>query len=152
MIQRIQTIYLLITFGLCIGCLTSNIGVIYLTDGELVGKMYNLWVTNPEEGRNFAPWALFALLLITATITLLSIFLFKKRALQMRCCSFSTILLMGWYAVYAWFAYALTQQADAHFRMEWTAALPAVSIILLLMAFRAIKKDEMLVRSLDRLR
>ena len=37
-------------------------------------------------------------------------------------------------------------------RPHWTAAFPAAALILLYLAFRGILKDEMLVRSLDRLR
>ena len=38
------------------------------------------------------------------------------------------------------------------FRPEWPAVLPAVALILYLMAMRAIRADERLVRSMDRIR
>ncbi len=152
MIQRIQTIYLLLAFGLCLGCMCTTIGFLYTPNGEAVGKMFNLWIANEDDSRNFMPWALFVILLLTCTVIFFGIFLFRRRALQMRFTSFTILLLVGWYAVYALFAYMLTSDSEVLFRPSWTAALPAVSIILLLLAFKGIHKDEMLVRSLDRLR
>lgn len=136
-----------------VGCMSSGIGHFYNQEGEAVADMYNLWLTYCADGRfSLYPWALFAMLLIVATLSFLGIFLFTRRALQMRVCTLCIILLAGWYVTYASFAYLLCNKLDASFRINWTAVLPACSIIMLYLAFRGIMKDEMLVRSLDRLR
>lgn len=153
MIQRIQSLYLLLATILNVYCLSNGIGHFYNDDGESIAEMYNLWLTNAADGmHNFYPFALFVVLLIASTLSLLSILLFTRRALQMRVTSFCIILLAGWYACYAAFVYLLCGNMEANFRPHWTAVLPAVSMILLYLAFRGIMKDEMLVRSLDRLR
>lgn len=153
MIQRIQSLYLLLSTICSVYCLSNGIGHFYNEEGERLADMYNLWLTSVADGtHNFYPFALFVLLLITATLSLLSIFLFTRRALQMRVTSFCMILLVGWYITYGVFAYLLCGNMEAQFRPHWVVVLPAVSLILQYLAFRGIMKDEMLVRSLDRLR
>lgn len=157
MIQRIQTLYLLLVTVLCVICMSNCIGFFISEDGELVGRLYNLLCLNVEDGNKgnplYTPWALFVILLITSTLSLLNIFLFKHRVLQMRICVFCMILLVGWYAAYAAFVWILSDVFDsASFRVGAIASLPCVSLILLYLALRGIMKDEKLVRSLDRLR
>jgi hypothetical protein len=60
--------------------------------------------------------------------------------------------LVGWYVVYAAFWFLLGEKYHADFLPEPWAAFPAIACILSFLAFRAILKDEALVRSLDRLR
>ena len=151
MIQRIQSLYLLVSAILGVVCLSMPLGQFLTASSEPYATLYNLWITSAENGNhNFVPWALFALLLIATSLTFFDIFLFKHRALQMRALSLCMILLVGYYAYLAFFAYM--QQGDGSFRPSVTAALPFVSIVLDYLAFRGILKDEMLVRSLDRLR
>jgi len=66
----------------------------------------------------------------------------------MLCC----ILLIAWYGVYTAFALMLGARFAADFQLTPWAAFPALACIFSYLAFRAILKDEMLVRSLDRLR
>ena len=159
MIQRIQTIYLLLAFALCVCCLCLPIGYYLSEAGARVAHVTNLWMAYEPEfivegmvGKSMRPWALFALLVIVSTLTLLNIFLFRRRALQMRICTFCMILLVGWYALYAFFIYVLGNGLEAHFRPEWTGALPFAALVMEYLAFRGILRDEQLVRSLDRLR
>lgn len=153
MIQRIQTIYLLLALCLCVGCLCTPVAHFVTLDTCERVDMYNLWLVNGagEHTFFFCP-ALMGLMVITATLLFFDIWLFTRRALQMRLAVFCMILLVGWYALYAVIAYMLTADMDATFRPNWTAALPAAALIFTYLAFRGILKDEMLVRSLDRLR
>jgi hypothetical protein len=54
--------------------------------------------------------------------------------------------------LYAYFIYILGHGLEAHFRPDWEGALPFAALVLLYLAFRGVMRDEMLVRSLDRLR
>ena len=176
MIQRIQTIYLLIAAVLCIACLCLPIGRFFNSDGETVAILYNLWVHVPYAGpvgstittatdaaepvlaevadgqHLFAPWALFAQLLLIATLLVFDIFLYRTRLVQSRLAMFCCILLVLWYAVYTVFAVQLASDFNVNFSSRPWAAFPAVACIFSFLAFRAILKDEALVRSLDRLR
>ena len=57
-----------------------------------------------------------------------------------------------YYIVFGVFVYVFKSRYDADFTLSWTAAFPAVGLILDYLAFRNIMKDELIVRSLDRLR
>lgn len=105
-----------------------------------------------EFGAANHPWAMTLVMGITGVLELLDIFLFKTRALQMRLCTFCIILLVGWYAMMVAFAYIQGDGLVGAYRPRPWAAIPAINAILLYLAFRGILHDEMLVRSLDRLR
>jgi hypothetical protein len=82
-----------------------------------------------------------------AVIQLITLLGYKKRLLQLR----FTLVLQGLYAlvfgvfVYHWWQ---SQQYDS---LGWGGVL-AVSMLLLLLAYRAVQRDERLVRSVDRIR
>lgn len=128
MLQRIQTVYLLVCVVLTAVC------------------MYFECTADSH------PWALTVIMGICGVLELLDIFLFRQRALQMRVCTFCIILLVGWYAVLVAFAYIQGDGLVGAYRPQVWAAIPAINAILLYLAFRGILRDEMLVRSLDRLR
>lgn len=106
------------------------------------------------------PWCMGILLIIVIFLTGLSILLFRKRMRQLRLVIISTILLVGYVATYAVFAYYYNgniEQIAANglvptFHVRFAAVLPALGIILNCLAIQGIRKDEALVRSLDRLR
>ena len=157
MIQRIQTVWLLVAALTCVVCLCLPVGQFYDMLGCECGRMMNLWVTLQDADmvapvRDFTPWALFALLVLVATGLLFDIALYRYRILQSRIAMLACIVLLGWYAAYGALAYFTAVRMECDFRPTPWAALPAVACILCYLAFRAILKDEMLVRSLDRLR
>lgn len=150
MIQRIQTVYLLLIVAL-------GIALIWLPVLQLV---------TPEEASELHVWELSAiggaplqglwgLLLTTALIPLLAlvdIFLYKKRLLQARLNIFLALLCLGYYgvlAIYIWQA-KLALGVDWHI-LPW-ASFPLVCFVLTLMAMRRILRDEALVRAADRIR
>lgn len=177
MIQRIQTVYLLLASILCVVCLCLPIGQFVNSDGETTATLFNLWVhvpyagpvgstiqTTAEGGSELVlaqeaagqhlctPWALFALLVLVATGLIFDIFLWRTRLVQSRLAMLCCILIVGWYAVYVAFAFLLKDSYGGDFSPTLWAALPAIACIFSYFAFRAILKDEALVRSLDRLR
>lgn len=152
MIQRIQTLYMFLAVVLCVACMSMGIGRFYTEEGEAIGRLYNLWMTTAEGLHSFFPWALFAILLLSATLLTLNIFFYKHQARQFRICVFSLILLVGWYAAYGCMVWMRMGQMHAHFRPEWPAAFPLVAIVLIAMGMRGITRDILLLRSLDRLR
>ena len=153
MIQRIQTLYLIAAFALCIGCLCKPVAHFTIHEGlGNTADMYNLWLVS--EGRHefyFCP-VMMGILIITALLVFLDIWLYRHRASQMRLAVFCMILLVAWYIAYGIICHVLSTSLHASWRPHWTAALPAAALILLYLSFRGILKDEMLVRSLDRLR
>lgn len=151
MIQRKQSLYLLACIVLSVSCLFMPVGNLFA--GALPkAEMGNFSILFADGQVTHQSWALGALLVCCAVLQFMAIFLFRRRALQMRFCTFCIILQLGWYATLAGFAYVLGGAEGCSFRPTLFSAIPAVEIILLYLAFRGIMKDEMLVRSLDRIR
>ena len=150
MIQRIQSVYLLVVTILIIICLCSPVGS-YIGSDYSVSALTNLCLTMADGTKDYAPWALFVILLVVAVLAFGTIFLFKKRMLQIRLTIFSTILLIGYYATLVTFIFMLKEESMT-FTPSWTVCLPLVAIILNWLAIRAIGKDEVLVKAYDRLR
>lgn len=149
MIQRIQSVYLLAVTVLMVICLCSPVGSIIAADNQ-ISTLSNLSITMPDGSKIYDPWALFTLLLIVAAVSFTTIFLFKKRMLQIRLTIFSSVLLIGYYM--ALVAFILMLAEDTTFSASWTICLPLVAIILNWLAIRGIGADEALVKAYDRLR
>lgn len=166
MIQRLQTVYLALVLVLSFACLLSTVGEWTLADAVVAhfgnftfGADESLGVLNATSG----PWCLGVLLIVVMFLTLLSILLFRKRMRQLRLTIISTILLVGYVAAYTFFAYVYHLKIEAvcgevgaefvpTFHLRFMALLPVLSVILNVLAIQGIRKDEALVRSLDRIR
>ena len=139
MIQRIQTVYLLIVAIFMVLMMSFSVGHFYTETS--VSDMTNLAVIAPDGTMNYAPWALFAILMVVAILSLVTIFLYRKRMLQIRLTLFSSIILVGYYVTLAAFVWGTLKECGS-FTPSWTLCLPLISIILNWLAIRAIGKDE----------
>ena len=149
MIQRIQSVYLLVVSILMVICMCSPVGSIIANTNE-ISEFGNLCITMPDGTKDYAPWALFVILLVVALLAFGTIFLFKKRMLQIRLTIFSSVMLIGYYATLVALIFMLAE--DTTFSASWTVCLPFVGIILNWLAIRGIGADEALVKAYDRLR
>ncbi|BAO55549.1 DUF4293 domain-containing protein [Nonlabens marinus] len=136
MIQRIQTIWLILAAA-CSG------GLIFLV---------SLWIDG--EGNEVVAMeenAYFGAFVASAILSLFAIFLFKNRRTQTvinRLNIMLNLILLGVF-VYR----ALTMSGAAAVAEKGIGMfIPILSIVLLVLANRAIRKDEQLVKSVDRLR
>ena len=77
MIQRIQSVYLLVVTILIIICLCSPVGS-YIGSDYSVSALTNLCLTMADGTKDYAPWALFVILLVVAVLAFGTIFLFKN--------------------------------------------------------------------------
>ena len=77
-------------------------------------------------------------------------FLIKKRILQMRICVFSSILVIALVGLIYYFSYFMIENPEVSY--GFASILPFIVFVLILMARNSIKKDEKLVRSVDRIR
>jgi hypothetical protein len=95
---------------------------------------------------------------LAAIVPLVTIFSYKKRLLQIRLCAVEIVLLLGsliFMGIYYYLSNRISSELglQVHITSIRIAVIfPIVSLILTYMASRAIFKDEMLVRSLDRIR
>ncbi len=151
MIQRKQTVYLLLAIVLTVVCLCLPVGR-FLPEGMGLGsEMYNLWIVDKATNvTTCSVWALFAILLITCPIALVAVFSFNNRKQQARYCLFNVLLYVGWYIVYV--VFGLTMGGAAKFHPSFAACLPFVAFVLTLLARKGVNDDEKLVRAADRIR
>lgn len=149
MIQRIQSVYLLIVAILSVIVMSNPIGSFIAADNSIV-EFTNLSLIDQSGVEDYKPWALFAILMISAIISLITIFLYRKRMLQIRLTLFNIILAIGYYVTLVTFVFML--KGESTFVPSWMVCLPFVGIVLDWLSIRAIGKDEMLVKAYERLR
>ena len=136
MIQRIQTIYLFLAFLVTL----------------VVPYVFPLWITADAKDFYFMQNPVYvALFGLSTTLSLVSIFSFKKRQNQFVMGRLNIILNL---LLLVLFVYRLLTVSGETTVSEKGIGmfLPIVAIVLLVLANKAIKKDEDLVKSVDRLR
>lgn len=136
MLQRIQTVYLLLAAAV-------SAGLIYV---------FELW-TSPDGVKVFADDMsyIFGLFLVSAFFSVLSISRYKNRKSQFMLGRLNIILnfiLLGLFVYQSLNVSGETVVSEKGIGIF----LPIVSIVFLALANKAIKKDEDLVKSVDRLR
>ncbi|MCR5313485.1 MAG: DUF4293 domain-containing protein [Bacteroidaceae bacterium] len=161
MIQRIQTVYLALVLIFSFVGLMTTMGE-WTFKGDTVAEFSNFAFYTYgafEAYDSWGPFCLGVLLIMVMFLTLMSIMLFRKRMRQLRLTIVSTILLVGYVIAYALFAYKydlsllnFAPNMPVEFHAPFLAVLPVLSIFLNILAICGIRKDEALVRSLDRLR
>ena len=152
MIQRIQTLYLLLATAMMSLTLFLPLATIVYGGNELVLKAFTLSGVESIEGT--LPVYLGAFLAVTTALLLVIIFLYKKRLVQIRLCVSTIVLLLGSAGLIGLYCYRLCDilSGDLVFTLGFASLMPIVAIIPVVLAIRGIARDEALVRSLDRIR
>ena len=137
MIQRIQTIYLLLAFVVT-GIIPFFIPLWTMSDGKEYFFMQNqVYVV---------------VLGLSTTLSLLSIVSYKKRQNQFVIGRLNIILNLILLGLFVYRSLNLSGETLTVSEKGIGMFLPIVAIVLLVLANKAIKKDEDLVKSVDRLR
>ena len=137
MIQRIQTIYLFLAFVVT-GILPFFIPLWTMADGKAFFFMQNQEYV--------------IVLGLSTTLSLLSIISYKKRQNQFVIGRLNIILNLILLGLFVYRSLNLSGETLAVSEKGIGMFLPIVAIVLLVLANKAIKKDEDLVKSVDRLR
>lgn len=152
MIQRIQTLYLLLAIGLLASLFYVNIAELVTVDGTLF--TYNLGGFSMETADGQAEkvktiWSIFGMAQFLNLSIFGSIFLFRKRVAQMRICIYNMILTAGLFGL-IFFVVSRVKDVDV-LSYKLPITFPIVALIFLYLAFRGIRKDYWLTK-LDRIR
>lgn len=152
MIQRIQSIYLLLAALATLACMCFSVGQ-FDTDGTVTACLTNLYCGTSCGTADFAAAPMFAVLALSTVVSLRAIFVWNNRRDQAKLCTLNILLIVCWHILYAVLAHVLAPESDnATFCPTLPAALPLIAAILSILARRAINKDEALVRAADRIR
>lgn len=151
MIQRIQSVYLLLTTVLLLTAAFMPVGEMIEAD-QVTAHVFKPLGISLAEGEFQSTWGLFGILLLSAVISGCTIFLFRNRMLQIRMTIFSSLMLIGYYIALVVFIYMLKSDLQATFQLGWALCLPLICLVLNYLAFRGIYRDEIMVKAADRLR
>jgi len=149
MIQRIQTIYLFIAF-LASAILFFNIpfAVFQITSPVNVDLPFNLM----SKYQNVTTLPLIILNALVVGLSFAAILMYNKRILQLRITMFSFLANIIFIIVLFFTADSLQKHLNVETTYKYGSFIPLVILILLILASKAIKKDEKLVKDTDRLR
>lgn len=154
MLQRIQTVYLLLVVILM--SVTAFSPLLVLTDAD--SNIYDMCSTGIQriaEGASelIPTWGVLTMAGLSAVVALINIFLFKKRKLQVRLGMFTTFLILFFYVTLFVYFYVYGNKYGLSFEtVGYGVVLPFIALILNFMAIHKIKADEKLVKSMDRIR
>lgn len=152
MIQRIQSIYLLVVSILLGTMFFYPLAEMLSSDGQLFVYYFNGLAREGEEALYLLTIPPIILLGIIVGISFITIFLYKKRIIQMRLNSFNVILMIGYLGLNYYYIQNFSKQLEGVVSYQIAAIFPFIAAILTYLAIRAIGKDEALIRSMDRIR
>lgn len=154
MIQRIQTLYLLVITALLAVTLFARLAW-FGGEGSEFG-LYAFALKDAEGAVLHSTVYLGILLSLAAVVPLVTIFLYRRRMLQIRLCVVEMVLLVGsavMEGIYYYLGCRVVSDLPFHTQGVGVAiALPVVSLLFAWLAVRAIFRDELLVRGADRIR
>ncbi|HEY4617615.1 MAG TPA: DUF4293 domain-containing protein [Flavobacterium sp.] len=137
MIQRIQTIYLILAFVVT----------------GILPFLFPLWTMNDGKDYFFMQNQVYVILLgLSTSLTVLTIVSYKKRQNQFVMGRLNIILNLILLGLFVYRSLNLSGETVLVSEKGIGMFLPIVAIVLLVLANKAIKKDEDLVKSVDRLR
>lgn len=155
MIQRIQTVYLLLVSVFYVVTLFFPFASFMTVDGVEYTLSFRGLTLSDSDGWNWTMTTMWFSLIVAVipAIALVSVNLYRKRMLQIRLSVFNIVLMLGSYGLFFVVKALIGNEIEYDvFSMNWTCVVPAICSILTYLAIRAIGKDEVLVRSLDRIR
>ncbi len=152
MLQRIQSLYLFIVL-----VLTALMFFLPFADFSVTGNVFVfnfLGIINTQTNDLIVKVLPIVILLsLISFISIFEIFSFKKRMFQIKLGKINIIFLIALVAIEVVTVFGIKNEFNVEdIRFLFPLILPVISIILILLANRAIKKDEEIVRSVDRIR
>ncbi|MDI9532837.1 MAG: DUF4293 domain-containing protein [Bacteroidota bacterium] len=151
MIQRIQTLFLLAVVFLSALMLTGDL-IQLTTDGGALFSISFPGMKNQAGEVVQRLWPMSVILALVPLLALIALFLYKKRPLQMRLTMLVLLLSLGTLILGAFYVLMFDRKIDVNIIWKVKVLFPFISAILAWLAYRAILKDELRVRSYDRLR
>jgi hypothetical protein len=159
MIQRIQSIFLLIV---AVSMLLLNFFPIWVIEPE-EGQVYSLFsayflvpVTGElgsAKSMSFFPYVFVSLLAaLSVIISIVEIFKYKNRLTQIKLGALNALLIAASLVLTVYFIIELQEEFGIYGQYKFGSSLPVVALVFNLLANRFIRRDEKLVRSVDRLR
>lgn len=155
MIQRIQSLYLLVSAVLLAIATFHNFALFTFGEYEIIFSPYAITASTPGVIEPQTMLSLCVCMWIMVAATIGTIFAYRNRRLQMNIIRYLSIFKIALIAFVAAFVYRMFAGATSeliNIQPKASALLLVVSIIIDILAFSAIRKDDKLVRSIDTIR
>ena len=154
MIQRIQTVYLLITevligllYLLPFAGITVKNTVVYRAD---IQGIYAAGVANAEMVQRH--WPIFLCWVAIMILIFATIFLYTNRRLQLRLLNISLLVLFCFGGLTLFELWSGAQKLSGQLSLSVYLVFPVIALVFIFLALKAIRKDDLLIRSIDRIR
>jgi hypothetical protein len=122
-------------------------------DGNVFEFIYRGIPAQQEGGEAILKaWPIAILMGLIALDSLVTIFLYKKRMLQIRFTVFNILLMLGLMVLIYFNVSNQAEVMNASVEYKLVNVFPLISAILSYLAIRGIGKDEAMIRSMDRIR
>ncbi len=151
MIQRIQSIYLFLAGILVMLMYTFPLAI--FNSNSIIYELLACHIKNPVTGNllvNVVPMAVLPLL--SLFLSFFALVKFKNRIFQMKLGKLNMIVLVALVVVEVIYFLRIESMLEVDGKPGFSAIIPLVSLLLILMANKAIKKDDNLIKSADRIR
>ncbi len=147
MIQRIQSVYLLLVALLMVAAIFCPL--LEISRNDIVFSFHSFGI-----GSDFPTLGVLTFAILSALLSFVNIFLYKKRKIQMKLALLNALLIVVYYVTTMVYLNAFLSKIDDSYtiNVQFGIILPVVALIFNLLAISRIKKDENLVKSLDRIR
>jgi hypothetical protein len=155
MIQRIQSIYLTLTILLSLFFAKGSFLKFVDKSGYVIkvtfsGIIKESDVHGFELAEKLLP--LSVVLILIPAVTLITILLFKNRKIQLLLALLVIILIAGLILISAFYSWHIITEYLAEFVPVFKLVIPLLMLLFAILAYIGIRKDDLLVRSYDRLR
>ena len=159
MIQRIQTLYLLVA-GI-FPVISLFVPLVVFSEGARWASMSAFGCESAlvQELAGFHPYGLLVFTLLASLSALYAIFGYKNRKSQIKkvylTIVFNVMTIVFnviWYVALGAYTYSVSERIGLGYTFTISALLPIIALIALFLALKGIRKDEALVRAADRIR
>ncbi|MBA7516711.1 hypothetical protein ES705_08759 [subsurface metagenome] len=154
MIQRIQSAFLLAASILSIIFVFHPLSRMILAGG-ISATFYTYALNNstvPYEAI-YHTFPIVVLAVLTTLLNLIAIFIYKRRVLQMRICVYNILLTIGMIVLIFYYYFVFKSKLDVRTHaFSYSILFPFINVILIFQAFRGIRRDDLLLKSYNRLR
>jgi len=151
MIQRIQTIFLLITAILMAVTVFSPLAGIKSSETDVILSLTACGIESASV--IFKTWGVLCFAILGAVVPFINIFLYKNRKLQIKLGTLTSLIIIVFYVTFYVYLNSLTTNNPLAFNnFQYGIILPLIALVFNILAILRIKKDEKLIQSLNRIR
>ncbi len=158
MIQRIQTVFMLISAALMLAMLAFPLWIKRSTDGAeqvVLGAFQLLHSSKAALVGQSGTYAIGVTAVLSAIVSIYAIFQYKKRRLQITLCGFNVVLIcsnIGLVVYYVHFIANKIFSPEQYGAFGYAFFFPVIAVIFSQLASRFAWRDEKMVRDSERLR